>query len=83
MIGLSNKFFATMTGRECFVCHTDTEQSSEPKATTEQMFEVNTPLSASRNHILGLVAWEDDEFWPTSVYQDSQRLRRHSHGRLD
>ena len=38
----SNTSFATTMGRADLVCHTETERSSAPNATTEQMFDATT-----------------------------------------
>lgn len=54
MICLSNTSFATTIGRAVFVCQTDTERSSAPSATTEQIFDETTGLSGSRTNICGL-----------------------------
>lgn len=51
MIWRSNTSFATINGRADLVCQTDTEQSSAPRATTEQMFEVTTGIDGSRRKI--------------------------------
>jgi hypothetical protein len=45
---------ATMSGRGHFVCHTEMERSSAPRATTEQILDVVTGRSLSRMNICGL-----------------------------
>ena len=54
MICLSNTSLATMSGRADFVCHTDTDLSSAPNATTEQMFEVEMGDARLRRKMWGL-----------------------------
>lgn len=54
IICLSKTSRATMRGRADLVCHTDTDLSSAPRATTEQMLEVATGALASRRKIWGL-----------------------------
>jgi hypothetical protein len=54
IICLSNTSFATMRGRADFVCHTDTDLSSAPNATTEQIFDVATGAPGLRKNIWGL-----------------------------
>ena len=51
IICLSNTSFATISGRADLVCHTETERSSAPSATTEQIFDVATGLLGSRRNI--------------------------------
>lgn len=47
----SNTSFATMRGRADFVCHTDTDLSSAPRATTEQMLDVATGADGLRRNM--------------------------------
>ena len=54
MICLSKTSLATMSGRADFVCQTDTDLSSAPNATTEQMFEVDMGDAGLRRKIWGL-----------------------------
>ena len=54
MICLSKTSLATMSGRADFVCQTDTDLSSAPNATTEQMFEVEMGDEGIRRKIWGL-----------------------------
>ena len=56
IICLSNTSFATTNGLADLVCHTDTERSSAPKATTEQMLEAMTGWEGSRRKMWGLYA---------------------------
>lgn len=58
IIWRSNTSFATMRGRADFVCHTDTERSSAPSATTEQIFDATTGLEVSRRKMWGLYDYE-------------------------
>lgn len=48
MIWRSKTSFATINGRADLVCHTETDRSSAPRATTEQIFEVTTATEGSR-----------------------------------
>lgn len=50
----SNTDFATMSGRADFVCQMDTERSSAPSATTEQMFAVAMGNEVFRTNMCGL-----------------------------
>jgi hypothetical protein len=54
MIARSNIDLATITGRGAFVCQTETDRSSDPRATTEQMFAVVVGPDASLRKIRGL-----------------------------
>ena len=54
MICLSKTSLATMSGRADFVCQTETDRSSAPNATTEQMFEVEMGDEGLRRKIWGL-----------------------------
>lgn len=44
----SNTSFATIRGRADFVCQTDTDLSSAPNATTEQIFDVEIGVDGLR-----------------------------------
>ena len=57
MIGRSNTSFSTTSGRADFVCQTEIDKSSDPRATTLQMFCVATGFVASRLKICGLYAY--------------------------
>ena len=55
-ICLSKASLATMRGLADFVCQMDTDLSSAPRATTEQMFDVATGAAGFRRNICGLYA---------------------------
>jgi hypothetical protein len=57
MICLSKTSLATMSGLADFVCQTETDRSSAPSATTEQMLDVETGACALRRKICGLYAY--------------------------
>lgn len=57
MICRSKTSFATISGRADFVCQIETERSSAPRATTEQMLEVSTGSCGLRKNMCGLYDW--------------------------
>jgi hypothetical protein len=57
MICLSKTSLATIIGLADFVCQMDTDRSSAPRATTEQMLDVATGAAGLRRNICGLYAW--------------------------
>lgn len=60
IICLSKTSLATIIGLADFVCQMDTERSSAPRATTEQMLEVATGEPGLRRNMWGLYAWEHE-----------------------
>src|SRR5712671_1001385 len=64
MICLSKTSLATIIGLADFVCQIDTERSSAPRATTEQILEVATGAAGLRRNMCGLYACGNHEFGP-------------------
>src|SRR6266403_553396 len=58
IICLSKTSLATIIGLADFVCHMDTERSSAPRATTEQMLDVATGAAGLRRNMCGLYAFK-------------------------
>lgn len=56
MICLSKTSLATIIGLADFVCQMETERSSAPSATTEQMLDVATGAAGLRRNMCGLYA---------------------------